>query len=283
MQPSRRKALRQTHDGLSQTRRGASSLHRILLTVTTPSAESGVFRWAWHRASQYRAKFLVGAALFSCVAAGVGAFVVLPAHATAAQKALAAVLAVAAAAVLTCIGTYAAALLTAPYEQRNALRAKLSVSGARIAALEAAPVSQAHGDRLRQIAKKLIECLPVDFVDWIIKANKSPDVALEAYGENPGAWHKAFREHFPVLGLVLDNIEEADTADPTFRGRLKREAKLAGMGEPPWRLGQFADSLANTIRERAMQQLLETPFNFDWHESAPRGQYSRSIDSIPMS
>jgi hypothetical protein len=240
--------------------------------VTTPSPESGVFRWAWHSAAQYRAKFLVGGALFSCIAAGVGAFVVPPVHATTAQKVLDAVLAAAAAAVLTCIGTYAVALLRALYEQRNALRDKLSASDATVAKLKATkatPVSQEHADQLRQIAKRLSEGLRVDVSDWV---SKSPDIALGAYGEDPGTWRKAFREHFPELGHVLDEIEEADTAYSTFSGRLRREAKLAGMGEDPWNLdgfggsGGFAAGLTRIIRARAMQDSLETPFDFDWHE-----------------
>lgn len=88
--------------------------------MTTPSPESGVFKWAWHSAGQYRAKFLVGGAIFACVAAAVGAFVVPSADATTAQKALTAVLAAAAAAALICIGTFAVALVRAPYARRRA-------------------------------------------------------------------------------------------------------------------------------------------------------------------
>jgi hypothetical protein len=150
--------------------------------------------------------------------------------------------------------TYACGLLAAPFQQRDALRAKLYIAETTIAALEAIPVSQAHGNRLRQIAEKLSECV------------KRPDVALD-YGEDPGTWSEAFREHFPALGLMLDQIEEAGTAYAAFRSRLGREAQLAGMGERPWLLNQFADSLAGAIRRRAMQDLLEAPFNFDWHES----------------
>jgi uncharacterized membrane protein YfbV (UPF0208 family) len=237
--------------------------------VTTPSPGSGVFRWAWHSAAQYRAKFLVGGAIFSCVAAGVGAFVVPPAQATTAQKALDAVLAAAVAAALTCIGTYAVALLTALYEQRNALRDRLSASDETVAKLKATPVSQEHADQLRQIAKKLSECLRVDVTAWV---SKSPDITLGAYGENPGTLRRAFRDHFPELGRVLDEIEEADTAYSAFSDRLRREAKLAGMGEDPWNLdgfggsGGFAAGLTRIIRARAMQDSLETPFDFDWHE-----------------
>jgi hypothetical protein len=232
--------------------------------VTTPAPESGVFRWSWHRARQYRATFLVGGFLFSCVAAAGAAVFVLPAHATTAQKVLAAIVVVVAATVLTCIGTYAVALLTALYQQRNALRAKQSDSDRRIAELEATPVSQTHGDRLRQIAEKLSECLRVDFLDWIIK---SPDVARDAYGEKPGTWRKAFCEHFPELGPVLDKIAKADTAWSTFGDRVRREAELAGMGKPPWLLDRFAVGLARPSRERARRGLLEKPFDFDWHEA----------------
>lgn len=241
-----------------------------MTTPSPPSPESGVFRWAWHSAAQYRAKFLVGGAIFSCVAAGVGAFVVPPAQATTAEKALDAVLAAAAAAALTCVGTYAVALLRALYEQRNALRDKVSASDARIAKLEATPVSQEHADQLRQIAKRLSECLRVDVSDWV---SKSPDIALPAYGEDPGTLRRAFREHFPELGRVLDEIEGADAAYSEFCDRLRREAKLAGMGEDPWELdgwagtGGFAAGLARIIRVRAMRGSLETPFDFDWHES----------------
>jgi hypothetical protein len=225
--------------------------------------ESSVFKWARHRASQYRTKFLVGGFLFSGVAAGVSTFVVLPAHATTAEKALAAILAVAVAAALTCIGTYTVALLTAHYEQRNALRVRLSVFDARIAELEAAPVGPAHGDRLRQVAKNLSKWLQVDLEDWV---KNSPDITRNAYGENPDTWRKAFREHFPALGIVLGKIEKADTAYATFRRRVRREARLAGMDQWPWVLDQFAYGLARAIRVRAMQDLLKTPFEFDWRE-----------------
>ena len=213
--------------------------------MTTPSPGSGVFRWAWHSAARYRAKFLVGGAIFSCVAAGVGAFVVPSAQATTAQKVLDAVLAAAAAAALTCVGTYAVALLRALYEQRNALRDKVSDSDARIAKLEATPatpVSQEHADQLRQIAKKLSECLRVDVSDWV---SKSPNISLPAYGEDPGTLYGAFRDHFPDLGRVLNEIDGADAAYSEFRDRLRREAKLAGMGEDPWNLDGFRSQAAS--------------------------------------
>lgn len=108
--------------------------------------------------------------------------------------------------------------------------------------------------------------------DW---DSKSPDPCLPACLRRGSlALVQGFREHFPELGRVLDEIDGADAAYSEFCDRLRREAKLAGMGKDPWRLdgfggtGGFAADQARTIRVRAMRDSLETPFDFAWHESA---------------
>jgi len=153
--------------------------------VETPSPEWGVFRWAWYRAKEYRARFWVGAALFSLIVALIVSRLPLSPHPTANQNLIATALAIIGATVLTGIGSYTCALVAAPFQQRNALRTRLAGATTTIAALQAAPVSQTHGDQLRQIAAQLRACMqgyaPLD------------------YGDDPATWRRAFDEHFPDL------------------------------------------------------------------------------------
>ena len=114
----------------------------------------------------------------------------LPPHPSAAQNLIATVLAVIGAAVVTVVGSYVGALVAVPFQQRNALRTQLSESANTIASLQAAPVPQAHGDRLRQIAARLRDS---------VEHNEPLD-----YGTDPATWSRAFREHFPDLQSALD-------------------------------------------------------------------------------
>jgi hypothetical protein len=155
---------------------------RIVRIVNTPSPEWSAFRWAWYRAKEFRARFWVGAAVFSLIVAFIVSRLPLPPHPTPTQNLIATVLAIVGATVMTGVGSYACALVAAPFQQRNALRNQLSKSAATIAALRAAPVTQAHGDRLRQIAAWLRES---------IERHQPLD-----YGTDAATWRRAFLEHF---------------------------------------------------------------------------------------
>ena len=227
--------------------------------MDTPSPESGVFRWAWYRAKEFRARFWIGAAVFSLIVAVIVSRLPLPPNPTATQNLIATVLAVTGAAIVTVIGSYACALVAAPFQQRNALRAQLSESTAAVAALRAAPVPHAHGDRLRQIAARLRECVehhePLD------------------YGTDPDTWRRSFREHFPELQAALDSAGAADAAFETLKERLQKEITTAGMDALPWTSAEFLPWLATTIQSRAIQGILGGAYDFGWQELGPGSVY----------
>jgi hypothetical protein len=232
--------------------------------VTTPSPDHGVFRWAWYRSADYLARFWVAAVVFSAVLSVIGAFVVLPPTATAAEKALAAVGIVVTAAILVVVGTYALALLAAPYQQRNALRRRtteiesthedeLATLRARIAELEAAPLTADHARRLREIAASLKRDIEVH--------------RPLGYGSDADTWSKAFGEHFPLIGELLKFVDGERAAFTALRDRLDREAREADMGQPPWLLGDWLLRLFDVITARSAQGLLQGAFIFGWTES----------------
>jgi hypothetical protein len=245
--------------------RGASDQPRVpLRSVTNPSPDRGVYRWAWHRSVQHRAKWWIGTVAFSATLAIVGALAVIPTNPTTSQKVLAALGGLAATTILVLIGTYLAALGAAPYEQRNALRRRiteikaeygedLAAAKARVAALEVAPVTTDHARQLRQIAAGL----RAD-----IEAHRTP-----SYGIDADTLAKAFDEHFPLLGELLKIVDGERAAFTALRDRLVREARQDGMGEPPWLLNDFTDRLADVIARRSMQEILQGPFIFDWQDS----------------
>lgn len=232
--------------------------------MDTPSPESGVFRWAWYQAKEFRARFWVGAAVFSVIVALIVSRLPLPPHPTATQNLIATVLAVIGAAVVTGVGSYACALVAAPFQQRNTLRTDLAESAKTIAALRAAlraaPVPQPHGDRLRQIAARLREC---------VEHNEPLD-----YGTDPDTWRCAFHKHFPDLQSALDRAGEADTAFVTLKERLQGEVTAAGMDAPPWTSAEFLPWLATTIQARALQHILGSAYDFDWQEHLPGSVYT---------
>lgn len=231
----------------------------IVRTADTPSPKWGIFRWAWYRAKEFRARFWVGALVFSLIVAVMVSRLPLPPHPTATQNLIATVLAVIGAAVVTVVGSYACALVAAPFQQRNALRTQLSESANTIAALRAVSVPQAHGDRLRQVAARLRECVehhePLD------------------YGTDPATWRRAFHEHFPDLQGALDRAGAADAAFETLKERLREEVTTTGMDAPPWTSREFLPWLATTIQSRAIQRILGGPYNFDWQELGPGSVY----------
>lgn len=227
--------------------------------VDTLSPEWGVFRWAWHRAREYRARFWVGATVFSLIVALVISRLPLPPHPAASQNLIATVLAIIGATVLTGAGSYACALAAAPFQQRNALRARLADAAATIAALRATPVPQAHGDRLRRIAVQL--------------RRKFQDGSPLDYGHDPATWRRAFPEHFPDLGPALGRAGEADAALEALRELLQREITGKGMDVLPWTPAQFLPWLATSIRARALEHALGSPYTFDWREFGPGNVY----------
>lgn len=216
-----------------------------------PSPYSSAFRWAWYLAKEYRARFWVSTVAFSLIAAGVTAYLTLPKHPAPLQTFLAAVLGIAGAVVLTGAISILWALAAAPYQQRNALRGELSQSSATIATLRTTPVTQAHGDQLRNVATMLMSTV------------EHPHKPLE-YGAQPDTWHTAFGEHFPALGIILDKIADAQDAGRKLRERLDREAKAAGIDSPPWLYELFAPGLAWRLEQRSKQGLLQGPSDFQW-------------------
>lgn len=233
--------------------------YRIVPVVDTPSPEWGVFRWAWYRAKEYRARFWVGALLFSLTVALFVSRLPLPPHPAATQNLIATVLAVIGATIVTGIGSYAYALIAAPYQQRNALRARLSASVNTIDALRATPVPRPHGDQLRRIAARLRDC---------VKQYEPLD-----YGTDPTTWRRAFHEHFPALQPALDRAGDADAAFVALKERLRAEVTLAGMDAPPWTYTEFLPWLATTIQARSIQGIPGSAYHFGWQELGPGSVY----------
>lgn len=225
--------------------------------MTDPSPERGVFRWAHHRAVERRASFWVAAVAFAAVVTIIAALVVLPPNPTLSQKLLSGLGGLAAAAAIVVVVTYAEALLVAPYEQRNALRRMLVQLRERAAELETAPVSREHGNRLRQVAVQIKQCIeegrPLDF--------SSPG------GTDSDLWRGAFIAHFPDMQGSLETIDGKNAARDALRARLVREAHAAGIHEPPWLPGDFIGPVALLIEGRAMTGLLQGEFHFSWTET----------------
>lgn len=113
--------------------------------MTEPSPERGVFRWAYYHAVRDRAKFWVGSVGLAAAVVVVGTQVSLPAHATTTQTIVNGLVVLAIAVVGVVAATCSYALLSAPYQQRNALRGMLTSATDRVAALEGAPVSPKAG------------------------------------------------------------------------------------------------------------------------------------------
>lgn len=218
-----------------------------------------MFKWAWYRAREFRGKFWLAAAAFSFIVALIVSRVPLPLHPTADQNLIATVLAIVGATIFTTVGTYACALVAAPFEQRNVLRTFLSEARKTITELRVAPVSDAHGGRLRQIAAHLRESME--------------DYTPLDYGDDPITWELAFHEHFPNLRLILEKAREADTAFDALKERLQAENAKAGMASPPWTPAEYLPWLAITIQARAIQNISGSSFNFDWQELGSENVY----------
>jgi hypothetical protein len=193
--------------------------------------------------------------LFTAIASAISAFIALPPHLAADQKALAAVTVVLIAAIIVVASTYSWELLAAPYQQRNELRRVVSTLLRRTDAAEIAttPASAEHAQRLRDIATRLRSCIeslqPLD------------------YGKDSNTWQRAFGQHFPHIRSQLRLAEEDPRAEEALCARLIREADAIGMAESPWTLGQFSKPVANLIAVRSRQGVLQSHFNLGWTRS----------------
>jgi hypothetical protein len=81
------------------------------------------------------------------------------------------------------------------------------------ASTQLSPVPPAHGDRLRQVARRVRDSL---------EAGKSLD-----YGqEDPGMWRRALIQHFPGLEAALQKAAGNETALESLKGRLLVQAAV---------------------------------------------------------
>jgi hypothetical protein len=204
--------------------------------------------------------------VFGVVAALVGALVVPPSDASGVKRVLFALAGVGIAAVAVGAGTYACALVAAPFQQRNELRRRLAASAgmhtaalaesaARIRDLETAPVSPEHAQQLRQIAVTLKDSL--DAYEPPVYGNPGDSDLLRA----------AFLEHFPELTARLEILESAGDALTALRTRLAEEAAALGMDRHPWtHINEIPDIVAGVISARSMQQAQDVELNSNWRE-----------------
>jgi hypothetical protein len=160
---------------------------------------------------------------------------------------------------VTVVGSYVCALVAAPYQQRNVLRARLSESGATIAALQTTPVTQKHGDRLRRIANGNQAC---------IELGDPPD-----YDNTPDTLRRGFDEHFPEVKSALDRLRETDAPFAALKERLRSEVAKAGMDVVPWTSAMFVPTLAATLETCAAQGNLGGDIEFDWQEDGSGSGY----------
>ncbi len=208
-----------------------------LHVMTEPSPERGVFRWAYYHAVRDRAKFWVGSVGLATAVVVVGTQVSLPAHATTTQTIVNGLVVLAIAAVGVVAATYSYALLSAPYQQRNALRGRLTSATDRVAALEGAPVSPQHSEQLRQLAERLRRSIG----SGQILAFRTPG------RDDHDLWRSVFFEHFPALLSSVETIENRAAALTALRERLAQEAHESGMDKNPWRPEDFLPQLVGLI------------------------------------
>jgi cytochrome c556 len=207
---------------------------------------------------QYLRTFFVGVVVFGIAAIVVGAVVVPPDHASAAQRLVISLeaFAVTAAAVIGLAS--AVAFVAAPYQQRNALRRDLAAAGTQIAAMRSEPVSPGHAEKLKQVAANLKKRLD--------------EHTVPAYGISPSedtvVWRDAFHQHFPDLQPLLTSLEDERAAITAFQDRLEQETADRGMNHAPWLPDQFVPVIVSVTERRSMTRFLAGQLSFDWHEAA---------------
>lgn len=233
--------------------------------VTNPSPYRHVFRWAWHRATEYRARFWIAAVTFSALASGIGAAIVLPDNPALSEKAAAAGVALAIAAILTVGGTYACALAAAPYQQRNELGRLLAASNASLTEFKSSPVTPEHAVRLREIARGLRAS---------IESNRKL-----SYGADTTVWRPAFYEHFLDVAADLDIVTSADAAHEALSKRLRDELARRIMDIFPWNGDSCLNWLVRTIEGCSVTRSLGGAYEFNW--LPVEAKRSRLFQSIP--
>jgi hypothetical protein len=83
------------------------------------------------------------------------------------------------------------------------------------ARLTSTPVPRSHGDKLREVARRLRDSLD--------------DGQVPDYGpQDPGMWRRALLEHFPGLEAALEKAAGKDAGFESLQHRLRQEAAAAG-------------------------------------------------------
>jgi len=236
--------------------------------VSKPSPNEGVFKWARRHAAEHRGSFWVAAVAFTLILSVLGDLITVPSAATAEQKTLVSIATLAVSTTVVLAGTYLAALIAAPFQQRNALRqaiselriadqANLTAAEAKITELQKAPISAQHAERIRESARS---------VKRSIEQGRSLDYD-GCGGKDSDLWRSVLFAHFPGIEDMMKMIERTDAAVSDFGTRLIKESKEAGMQEPPWLPHNFVEPLVRVINDRSKQELLGGEFRFNWTES----------------
>jgi hypothetical protein len=247
--------------------------------------DRGAFCWAALKSRRFLNTFTGGGILAAAFAVAFGAAVRAPSAAGTGEQ-LAYGLGGFLASLIIVVGlVYGTALMLAPYQQRNALRAEakaqrtrsaeevkalqaraetrletlsaraadeVAALRARVAELETAPVAPQHLQQLHQIAGQLRDAL---------QAGRPPLYGLPT-GIDEDIWRTAFLEHFPALTPGLEIAERKGTAVKAFGDRLEREARETGMNDPPWAPDDFIPATVTMTEARAVAGGLAIPFSF---------------------
>ena len=227
-----------------------------LHVMTEPSPERGVFRWAYYHAVRDRAKFWVGSVGLATAVVVVGTQVSLPAHATTTQTIVNGLVVLAIAAVGVVAATYSYALLSAPYQQRNALRGRLtSATGSCRRSWRGHRLVLSTSEQLRQLAERLRRSIG----SGQILAFRTPG------RDDHDLWRSVFFEHFPALRSSVETIENR-AACAHCSARTARDKRLTN---PVWIrirgvLKTSSPSSSDLSRPARVQGLLGGQFNFNW-------------------
>ncbi len=126
----------------------------------------GVLRWTWTQTRRHFNRFLVGTGSVSVLFIVVSGFLTLPPNPTTTDRISNGLIALAVAIVVVLVVTFLYALLVAPYQQRNALRARvLDLEDAQ------ATVPKDHMDAVKLVLEKmeLPAALPLSVEDQILQ------------------------------------------------------------------------------------------------------------------
>jgi hypothetical protein len=198
-------------------------------TPTDMDPRIGIFRWAWHRAKLHRSRFIIGGILFAVVTVfSVG---LIPSDWG--SKLEIALMAIGIGIVAVVVVALAFALVSAPYEQRDAFRGQLAVakgsneeSRIELSSLKGSAIDLPHRDAIQVIARSLHNSIsseracsyrregaaaPDDPNNRIVIRNHCP-WACESFDK----WDKELGQVAEITRLTMESVMAIVTASTEF-------------------------------------------------------------------